>query len=79
MSRLRSLESLGDFCSLPSPHRIPQGVAGMAFNFSEVEVEPAVELPLATAQVGAPRSAANPLRNSSLAARFGFAQFSPAT
>jgi hypothetical protein len=27
-----------DLCCLPSPHRIPQGVAGMAFNFSKIEI-----------------------------------------
>jgi hypothetical protein len=27
-----------DLCCLPSPHRIPQGVAGMAFNFSKIEL-----------------------------------------
>jgi hypothetical protein len=25
-------------CSLPSPHRVPHSVAGMAFNFSKVEL-----------------------------------------
>jgi hypothetical protein len=25
-------------CCLPSPYRIPQGVAGMAFNFSKIEL-----------------------------------------
>jgi len=79
MSRLRSLESLGDFCSLPSPHRILQGVAGMAFNFSEVEVEPAVESHAAAATVESARSVANPLRNASLAARFGIPHYTPAT
>ena len=27
-----------DHCCLPSPHRIPRGVAGMAFNFSKIEI-----------------------------------------
>ena len=27
-----------DLCSLPSPHRIPQCVAGMAFNFSKIDL-----------------------------------------
>jgi hypothetical protein len=27
-----------DLCCLPSPHRTPQGVAGMAFNFSKIEI-----------------------------------------
>jgi hypothetical protein len=79
MSRLRSLESLGDFCSLPSPHRIPQGVAGMAFNFSSVEVEPAEQPHYAAAPADSNQSAASQPRNKSLAARFGFPQYSPAT
>ena len=79
MSRLRSLESLGDFCSLPSPHRIPQGVAGMAFNFSQVEIEPAAELHVAAASVETASGATTAVRHSALAARFGFAQLSPAT
>jgi hypothetical protein len=78
MSRLRSLESLGDFCSLPSPRRIPQGVAGMAFNFSQVEVEPAVE-PVAATPCESTRNATGSSRNSSLAARFGIPRYSPAT
>jgi hypothetical protein len=38
MIRARALETSGDLCCLPSPHRIPQCVAGMAFNFSKVEI-----------------------------------------
>jgi hypothetical protein len=38
MIRFRALESYVDLCCLPSPHRIPQSVAGMAFNFSKVEL-----------------------------------------
>ena len=35
----RALEpTTPDFCCLPSPHRIPQSVAGMAFNFSKIEI-----------------------------------------
>jgi len=34
----RALEPSMDLCSLPSPHRIPQCVAGMAFNFSKIEI-----------------------------------------
>jgi hypothetical protein len=33
-----AIELSGDLCCLPSPHRIPQGVAGMAFNFSKIEL-----------------------------------------
>jgi hypothetical protein len=38
MIRSRALESPGDLCCLPSPHRVPRGVAGIAFNFSKVEL-----------------------------------------
>ena len=38
MIRARALETSSDLCCLPSPHRIPQCVAGMAFNFSKVEL-----------------------------------------
>ena len=34
----RALEPSMDLCSLPSPHRIPQCVAGMAFNFSKIDL-----------------------------------------
>jgi len=34
----RALEPSMDLCSLPSPYRIPQSVAGMAFNFSKIEL-----------------------------------------
>jgi hypothetical protein len=34
----RALQPSPDLCCLPSPHRILQGVAGMAFNFSKIEL-----------------------------------------
>ena len=37
MIQASTLEPL-DLCCLPSPHRIPQGVAGMAFNYSKIEI-----------------------------------------
>jgi hypothetical protein len=37
MIQAQTLEP-ADLCCLPSPHRIPQGVAGMAFNFSKIEI-----------------------------------------
>lgn len=40
MMRLRALGFSGDKCCLPSPYRTPKRVAGMAFNFSQVEVAP---------------------------------------
>jgi len=38
MIQARALEPTADLCCLPAPHRIPQGVAGMAFNFSKIEI-----------------------------------------
>jgi hypothetical protein len=38
MIQARALEPTPDLCCLPSPYRIPQGVAGMAFNFSKIEL-----------------------------------------
>jgi hypothetical protein len=38
VNQARALEPTPDLCCLPSPHRTPQGVAGMAFNFSKIEI-----------------------------------------
>jgi hypothetical protein len=38
MIQARALALSPDLCSLPSPHRISQHVAGMAFNFSKIEI-----------------------------------------
>ena len=38
MIQPRALEPASDLCCLPSPHRVLQGVAGMAFNFSKIEI-----------------------------------------
>jgi hypothetical protein len=38
MIQARALAPTPDLCCLPSPRRIPQGVAGMAFNFSKIEL-----------------------------------------
>jgi hypothetical protein len=38
MIQSRVLQPVPDLCCLPSPHRIPQSVAGMAFNFSKIEL-----------------------------------------
>jgi hypothetical protein len=38
MIQAYALEPTPDLCCLPSPYRIPQGVAGMAFNFSKIEI-----------------------------------------
>ena len=37
MIRFRGVQSYVDLCCLPSPHRIPCRVAGMAFNFSKID------------------------------------------
>ena len=34
----RPLEPSPDLCCLPTPHRVHQYVAGMAFNFSKIEI-----------------------------------------
>jgi hypothetical protein len=38
MIQARALEPTPDLCCLPAPRRIQQGVAGMAFNFSKIEI-----------------------------------------
>ena len=38
MIQARALQPTPDLCCLPSPHRIAQPVAGMAFNFSKIEI-----------------------------------------
>jgi len=38
MIHARALEPSPDLCCLPSPSRIQQNVAGMAFNFSKIEI-----------------------------------------
>ena len=38
MTLARAFLPSPDLCCLPSPHRILQGVAGMAFNFSSIEL-----------------------------------------
>jgi hypothetical protein len=53
MIQARALEPTPDLCCLPTPHRIPQGVAGMAFNFSKIEIshhQPQRKAPLRQAQ-----------------------------
>jgi hypothetical protein len=79
MIRARSLESHGDLCCLPSPYRIPQSVAGMAFNFSKVEITPHAARRKAAAQTGKPREAAPSVRVPNPGACFGLPQYSPAT
>jgi hypothetical protein len=38
MNQYRALQPAPDICCLPSPYRVLQGVAGMAFNFSKIEL-----------------------------------------
>ena len=45
MIRFRTVESHVDLCSLPSPRRIPRSLAGMAFNFSKIEIAPPAAQP----------------------------------
>ena len=38
MIQARALEPSPDLCCLPTPHRVHQYIAGMAFNFSKIEI-----------------------------------------
>jgi hypothetical protein len=38
MTQTRVLALSPDLCCLPTPHRISHPVAGMAFNFSKIEI-----------------------------------------
>ena len=79
MIRSRALESPGDLCCLPSPYRIPQSVAGMAFNFSKVEIAPRASKRKAPAKAQKSRDKAAPARVAPPSNCFGIAQYSPAT
>ncbi len=71
MIRARALETSSDLCCLPSPHRIPQCVAGMAFNFSKVELSHhATQRPASRPPRSQPRSVTVP-RTKLQATRFG--------
>jgi len=79
MIRTRALEPSGDLCCLPSPHRIPQSVAGMAFNFSKVQLSnhgPQSNKPV---QAATQRGPATPTRVKTRRSCFGIPQYSPAT
>jgi hypothetical protein len=41
MPKFRALASARDLCSRPTPYRILERVAGIAFNFSSTELNPA--------------------------------------
>jgi len=79
MIRSRALESPGDVCCLPSPHRIPQCVAGMAFNFSKVELSYHAVQRNAPMQAETQRGPAIPARVKTRRSCFGIPQYSPAT
>ncbi|MGA2438677.1 MAG: hypothetical protein ABSF57_09215 [Acidobacteriaceae bacterium] len=68
-----------DLCSLPTPHRIPQCVAGMAFNFSRIELSaPASQLNAATPEESQADPAAS-AREESRRPCFEIPQCSPAS
>lgn len=75
MMRLRALGFSGDMCCLPSPYRIPRRVAGMAFNFSKVEVAPRA----ATRTIYEPARQQDGGRHEAAAFLFGMGNYSPAT
>jgi hypothetical protein len=79
MIRFRALEPTGDICCLPSPHRIPQSVAGMAFNFSKVELVHHAAKRIAPARLEKPRGPTSSARANSRSSCFGIPQYSPAT
>lgn len=77
MMRLRALGFSGDKCCLPSPYRIPKRVAGMAFNFSQVELAPRAAVRTAT-EPARPQDAGSG-RSETATFLFGMGQYSPAT
>jgi hypothetical protein len=77
MIRSRSLASPGDLCCLPSPHRVPQSVAGMAFNFSKVAL--VQRAPKRKTQAQKPREATASTHIPGPGSCFGLPQYSPAT
>ncbi len=77
MMRLRALGFPGEMCCLPSPYRIPRRVAGMAFNFSRVEIAPRAVVEVAselTRQQDGARGRAD-----AAAFLFGIGRYAPAT
>jgi hypothetical protein len=79
MIKSRPLASPGDLCCLPSPHRIAHSVAGMAFNFSKVELVPHAKKRKAPAKADKPREASAPGRGQEPISCFALPQYSPAT
>jgi hypothetical protein len=79
MIRSRALEPAGDLCCLPSPHRIPQSVAGMAFNFSKVELVHRAATRNPPANVEKPCGPTSSARAKTRSSCFGIPTYSPAT
>jgi hypothetical protein len=79
MIRPRALEPSAALCCLPSPHRIPQSVAGMAFNFSKVELVHLAAKRNPPNKVEKPRGPTSSARADSRSSCFGIPQYSPAT
>jgi hypothetical protein len=79
MIRSRSLASPGDLCCLPSPHRISQSVAGMAFNFSKVDLMPHASKRKPPVKATKSRGPADSGRAQEPISCFGLTQYSPAT
>jgi len=79
MIRSRALDPAGDLCCLPSPHRIPRSVAGMAFNFSKIELVPRAAQRNAPAKAEKPRGPTSSARVRPRSSCFGIPQYSPAT
>jgi hypothetical protein len=80
MIQSRSLEPIGDLCCLPSPYRVPHSVAGMAFNFSKVEL--AHHGSQRNAPMQAEKTQRGPADSTLVKTRrscFGIPQYSPAT
>ena len=79
MMRYRALGSPGELCCLPSPYRIPQRVAGMAFNFSKVELAPKTVKRALASDAERHSGSQGGERSGSALYAFGLAQYSPAT
>jgi hypothetical protein len=79
MIRSRALDPPRALCCLPSPHRITHSVAGMAFNFSKVELVQPAPRRKSNAPAEKPRNTSGAERRSIPRSCFGLPQYSPAT
>ena len=78
MIRYRALGFSRECCCLPKPYRIPQRVAGMAFNFSKIEMtERTQRKPAASAEPG--REQGSNERNGTTRFSFDMKSLFPAT